>query len=156
LNNSLTDDANNDWDQAVINLSSDPTVNNNPNLMIRFRLAGPLVGKNGNPTNTSGNDRYDNFSLLGSVVTGVNDISDKVSGYNVYPNPTNSTLTLTGSYEASKLITVSNVLGQEISNPKATGKQTIIDVSNLPAGDYFITINELETGNKQTLKFVKN
>lgn len=47
------------WYPIKMNFTSDPTVNNNPNFMLRWTYAGPNV------TLTSGNDRYDNFALIG-------------------------------------------------------------------------------------------
>jgi hypothetical protein len=49
------------WYPVQINFSSDNNVNNNPNFILRWEYEG--TGSNG----TSGNDRYDNFSVSGSL-----------------------------------------------------------------------------------------
>jgi len=51
------------WYPVNINFTSDPSVNNNPNFVVRWQFEGP------NSTGTSGNDRYDNFSLSGNIRT---------------------------------------------------------------------------------------
>ncbi len=49
-----------EWYPINIDFSSDPSVSNNPNFIVRWQFEGP--GSNG----TSGNLRYDNISLIGN------------------------------------------------------------------------------------------
>jgi hypothetical protein len=49
------------WYPVHINFGSDPTINNNPDFIVRWSFVG--TGSNG----TSGNDRYDNFSVSGNL-----------------------------------------------------------------------------------------
>ena len=51
------------WYPVQINFSSDPSINNNPNFIVRWEFEGG--GSNG----TSGNSRYDNISLSGDIMT---------------------------------------------------------------------------------------
>ncbi|HTA28479.1 MAG TPA: hypothetical protein VK809_11860, partial [Bacteroidia bacterium] len=51
--------ASSNWYPVKINFTSDPNVNNNANFILRWQYEG--IGSNG----TSGNDRYDNLSLVG-------------------------------------------------------------------------------------------
>lgn len=59
--NSVT--ATSHWYPVNINFSSDNSVSNNPNFLVRWKFEGS--GSNG----TSGNDRYDNISLSGNMST---------------------------------------------------------------------------------------
>ena len=53
----------------------------------------------------------------------------------IYPNPSNGSITI----EGSGIVTISNVLGQEILKKQITDKETV----NLDSGVYFVKINEV-------------
>jgi Secretion system C-terminal sorting domain len=140
------------WYPVHIDFSSDANVNNNSNFVLRLMLAGP------NSVLTSGNDRYDNFAVKGTSNTGagVGAIAAQSAGYNVYPNPTNSVVNVISSqYSGNKLITIYNVVGQVVSVTENKDLQTSINTSSLNAGVYFVEIKEVSTGNKYTVKLVK-
>ena len=78
------------------------------------------------------------IGVIDKILWGVNE--DAEPTWHVYPNPTNGIiLGQTGQYR------ITNLSGQILKTGKAEGQ---IDVSNLPAGTYFITINN------KTQKFV--
>ena len=78
------------------------------------------------------------IGVIDKILWSVND--DAEPTWHVYPNPTNGIiLGQTGQYR------ITNLSGQILKTGKAEGQ---IDVSNLPAGTYFITINN------KTQKFV--
>jgi hypothetical protein len=137
------------WYPVQINFASDPSVDNNANFILRFRLAGPSCLQG------SGNDRYDNFAIWASSTAGIDELSAQAQAYSLFPNPSNNVITLDGRYKGNKLITIYNVVGQEISSTAKEGIQTQLDISGLTSGVYFINIKEADTGNTYTIKFVK-
>jgi hypothetical protein len=139
------------WYPVQINFSSDHTVDNNPNFIVRFRLAGP------NTTLPNGNDRYDNFAIWATTSgLGVNEVSAETGGYTIYPNPAADEISLVGTYAKEKLVSVYNIVGQQIFTTKLQANQSLINVSDLSSGIYFVNIKETDSGNSYTLKLVKN
>lgn len=141
------------WYPVQINFSSDPSVNNNANFVVKMMLAGPNTH-----IQTSGNARFDNFAVWGSSgATGINSVSAEAAGYTLYPNPAGDEVTLLSSqYTGAKIITVYNVVGQIVS--VTTGNkdlQTTINTSSLNAGIYFVQVKEVSSGNTYTVKLVK-
>ncbi len=59
----------------------------------------------------------------------------------VYPNPASSYLNvhLNGGYEMEE-VTLSNISGQQVFHANVSGKRTMVDVSNLENGLYFLTV----------------
>lgn len=139
------------WYPVQINFSSDASVNNNANFVIRMMLAGPNSHEQ-----TSGNARFDNFATFGtSINTGVASINAQNS-YSVYPNPAVDFVNvISNRYTGDKVITVYNAVGQIISTTESKDLQTTINTSSLNAGIYFVEIKEVSTGNKYTQKVVK-
>jgi len=139
------------WRPVAIDFSSDIKTNNCPGFIVRFTSSGA------NDTSHSGNLRLDNFAIMGdTTTTAINEISAPAGGYNVYPNPATSFVTITSEkYSGNKLITLYNVLGQSVSITENQQKQTTINTSALTQGVYFVEIKETSTGNKYTTKLVK-
>jgi len=142
------------WYPVQINFTTDASVNNNANFILRLMLAG--ISSRGGTTG-SGNDRYDNFAVWGtSTALGVNEVNAKAAGYSIYPNPsTNAVNIISDNYTGTKVITMYNLVGQIISTTENYNKQTTLDISSLNSGVYFVEITELATGNKYTEKIVK-
>ena len=70
----------------------------------------------------------------------------------LHPNPTNGLVTITGKdLRTAKVI---NTLGQCVATIKGDGEQLTLDISNLPAGVYFVNITDGE-GRKCVRKVVK-
>ena len=70
----------------------------------------------------------------------------------LYPNPTTGLVTFMG--KDLKAAEVVNALGQRVATAKGQGEQFTVDISNLPAGVYFVTITDNE-GRKCVRKVVK-
>jgi hypothetical protein len=149
MSNSVTDNSS-AWYPVQINFTSDASINNNANFILRFRMTGV------NTTGTSGNDRYDNIAVWASSPAGIDEVTSQTGQYSIYPNPANSTVVLNGSYTGNKLVTVYSELGQKVDELQMTGKQTSFNISDLAAGMYFASIFEAATGKNYTVKFVKN
>ena len=70
----------------------------------------------------------------------------------LYPNPTNKQFTISGTdLKQAKVI---NTLGQCVAIAKGEGERLTVDISNLPAGVYFVNITDSE-GRKCVKKVVK-
>jgi len=82
-------------------------------------------------------------------------ISDEVTDYKIYPNPTNNNLTLQlNNVENNCNIIISDVVGKIVSKQDINSNTTTLDVQNYKSGIYFITI---QNGNNiSTEKFIKN
>jgi len=139
------------WYPVQIDFTSDPSVDNNANFVFKFRLAGY------NSVDTGGNDRYDNFAVLGiKKSAGIDEISAQAAGYNVYPNPAQNLVNIISSYyNGEKQITIYNMVGQKVNVMQSSAVQTTINTSSLNAGVYFIEISEGATGNTYTTKIIK-
>ena len=70
----------------------------------------------------------------------------------IYPNPTTGQVTISG--QDLKTAKVINALGQCVAKAKGEGEQLTVDISNLPAGVYFVNITDGE-GRKCVKKVVK-
>lgn len=71
---------------------------------------------------------------------------------NIVPNPTMSTVTITG--QDLKSAEVFNTLGQHVATATGRGEQLQINLSSLPAGVYFVNVTDSE-GRKCVRKVVK-
>ena len=70
----------------------------------------------------------------------------------LHPNPTNGQVTILGTN--LKQAQIINALGQCVATVKGEGEQFTLDISNLPAGVYFVNITDGE-GRKCVRKVVK-
>ena len=78
--------------------------------------------------------------------------NDLEKEFEVYPNPTNEQFTISGTnLKQAKVI---NTLGQCVATAKGEGERLTVDISNLPAGVYFVNITDGE-GRKCVKKVVK-
>ena len=88
-----------------------------------------------------------NFALARydiALATEINSATDQYSGIFVYPNPTNSIVTLSG-IETESVIEVFNVLGGKVISVQNQSNSIDLDLSELENGIYFIKISS-DTG----------
>ena len=78
--------------------------------------------------------------------TGVDETNHQA--YNLFPNPANESLTLTG--ENLGTVRIYNALGQEVESIEANGAELNINTARYMNGVYFIKVNE------KTMRFVVN
>ena len=90
------------------------------------------------------------ITMVVSSCTGINEVSNTAS-FTVYPNPTNSTLTINTKAIYSS-IQIVNTLGQLIFTKE---KSTSLNVSSLPSGIYFIQLLDNKGSIIGKEKFVK-
>ncbi len=72
--------------------------------------------------------------------------------FTIHPNPANESITITGNNLQS--IRIANTLGQVVHWQKASQEKTVVDVSDLSAGVYFVTVTDAH-GGKVVKKVVK-
>lgn len=120
-----------------------------------------LHGSGGNASGAGGTSSYSvgqiiyttNSSTSGSVAQGVQQAVEVMLGIeeteinvqlNLFPNPTTSLLHLTfGVYDITGVTyTITNLNGKELITSKKVDQQTTIDVSNLSAAMYLVTISK--------------
>jgi hypothetical protein len=146
------------WRPVSIDFSSDMNVNNCAGFMVRMTSCQGLYKADStlNDTLHSGNLRLDNVAVLGTLAAGINNLTALAAGYNVYPNPVQNEVTISSDiYSGDKTITLYDVVGQTVSVTENKDRQTAINTSTLNSGVYFVEIKEVSTGNKFTVKIVK-
>jgi len=89
--------------------------------------------------------------LIITVTQVVNRSDFDIYGFSYYPNPVNDILHFSANMPIQKIV-ISNILGQQIS-AKRNSDNTILDMSNLPTGNYFVKVT-IE-GISKTIKVVK-
>ena len=92
-------------------------------------------------------------NVKGCPVTALPQMAVKNSNVEIYPNPTNDELTIqmaTGSYNS---FTITDNVGQVLVSQQLAGSTTKVNVKNLPAGMYYITMKG--DNGAITRKFVK-
>ncbi|HWB61862.1 MAG TPA: serine hydrolase [Chitinophagales bacterium] len=92
------------------------------------------------------NELWGYIDSLGCTETSVPENTGYENNISIYPNPTNSKITITSSLPVTR-ISITNMLGKEVFGAKEhTGP---VDLSNFAAGVYFITI---ETNNGRMVR----
>jgi hypothetical protein len=90
--------------------------------------------------NASGWNYFTNFIELDTLA--INEV--KTNGFEMYPNPTNGILFVetqhTTSLPAKTEYSITNLMGQTLLQGQITAEKQQININNLPAGLYFITI----------------
>ena len=141
------------------NLSSDPQVVtgsfNWTNSATYKNDENEVIVHNANITNQYLQEFAQCFENEGGVVqVGINpvDVTDNFN-FSAYPNPFSEKLFIAGYPSEASTITISDVVGKIVSTTMVANQSTVIDVSSLSPGIYFVTL--AGKGIQQTLKFVK-
>jgi hypothetical protein len=87
---------------------------------------------------------------------GVEGIAKENNGWQIYPNPASSVISIRLSVGSLKTAAVVDLQGRKFENLKMSKfeNEIRIEVSNLSSGIYFIKITD-DKGNVSTKKFVK-
>ncbi|HRG59037.1 MAG TPA: FG-GAP-like repeat-containing protein [Bacteroidia bacterium] len=116
---------------------SNGTTANSQNPSITFTVAGSylvsLTSNNGNGASTN----VSNETILVNSTAGINDNS--LSNIILFPNPANNFLHLKLNQNQVKSIAINSILGAQVESNYNKTNNTI-DISNLAAGTYFISI----------------
>ncbi|HTB31781.1 MAG TPA: T9SS type A sorting domain-containing protein [Bacteroidia bacterium] len=140
------------WYPVQISFANVLTANNNSKFMVRMTTAGS------NNITTSGNLRMDNIALMGDtdITSSIYEAAINSAGYNVYPNPVQNVVNIiSDTYNGNKIITLYNIVGETLSVTENDSKQTAVNISSLIPGIYFVEIKETVTGNRYSVKIVK-
>ncbi len=97
------------------------------------------------------NEHYGELTLTGDWITGIKEAAYNYELLHVYPNPTNSMLTV--EMENMKNVEVYNILGAKMIDSEMISRQ--LDVSDLASGIYFIKATDTN-GKLAVTKFAKN
>ena len=126
---------------------SDAQVENNPKLVFRITF-------NGNDTGTRGNNRFDNVTVDGDTLTGVN-VSNVISqnSIKVYPNPVHDMLNIELQANTTANVAIYDLNGQQRFEAVVDEKHKAINVSQLSAGTYFISVRT--SAGEKKIKFIK-
>lgn len=113
-------------------------------------LAGNSFSSNGDATVNNGDADY--WIVKMGPILSTDTFS--ISTLKVFPNPANDRLTVKIDYfEPSQEITITDVLGKTIHVQKLEGLTTLVEVSSLPNGIYFLSLMQGDT--TLTQKFIK-
>ncbi len=76
--------------------------------------------------------------IMGEGVVGLNDVMTNVN-VNIYPNPANKFINVS-SLSIIDRVQITNVLGQVVMTKELGANGANINIENLKAGNYFVTI----------------
>lgn len=94
----------------------------------------------------------DNVYFYDGTPTGLNDV-EKGNKISLYPNPVKDMLTIAAQSDITEVV-VRNLVGQTVMNVSVNGFEKSVDLSNVAAGNYFVTV-KMANGQVSTQKFVK-
>ena len=101
---------------------------------------------------TAANPCGENANSLGINVKNSTDVAEYGIEAKIYPNPTRGLVTVEA--EGLRQIEVLNTLGQRVATATGKGERLHIDISQLPAGIYFVNVTDGK-GRKCVRKVVK-
>lgn len=138
---------------------NDVNAYNNPKFIFRINLIGRNYGCTGTPIACSGNNRFDNFSIDAdsfNVSLGTNQLNNIAPYYSLFPNPVSNQLSINSNLEGVKSVIITNMVGQTVISEMNDGKNFTVNTSSLVSGVYYVSVNDKNTGNVTTLKFIKD
>jgi hypothetical protein len=149
---SITSESNLDstkFDPTTVTFASGSAAENRANLIFRIKMNGGLI------SGSSGNNRYDNITVMGDPAT--NGVADNATtlDYAVYPNPAADHILIVTPSEGSKNITIFDVTGKVIAERKTSDANVLISTSNFASGIYSARIIDTTNNTERTIKFVK-
>jgi len=89
----------------------------------------------------------------GDNITAVAQQTENTNSPNVFPNPASSQIQIHTSNAITQPYSIYDMTGQLLQMGMTSGNETIVNVTELPEGIYFIRVGKNEM--MQTLKFVK-
>lgn len=101
---------------------------------------------------TGGTFYMDNLYFF-TDITGVKPIAERSNELNCYPNPVVGPFTVSAKAVMNE-VTVRNLLGQSVKSTKLNSTDLTLDLSDLSAGNYFVTV-KMADGKLSTHKLVK-
>lgn len=96
------------------------------------------------------NSRIDIGAYEYTIALGIEDYT-QIIDFNIYPNPAVNTITIQLAEGGNTEIELYNSIGQRVLNEKIQDGESIIDISNLLSGVYFITVKNHNKFNTRKL-----
>ena len=137
---------NNGWLLKTFDLSPFAQVNDNENLKFRVLFLGESAA------NTSGNNRFDNFSVHGTETLSSNR-EFGVELISIYPNPASTTVFIDDLMEGS-IVRIYNINGKLMLSEMSNDQTASIDISSLNTGVYILNIQDNTTGKSRIAKLI--
>jgi hypothetical protein len=89
------------------------------------------------------------YSTSMDAELGINEVRNDEFEYTIYPNPTNNYLTINHNSKEFYGVEIYNIQGKLVQ----TSKDEEIDLSNNPAGIYFLKLIGLKSKNQKIIKY---
>ncbi len=93
-----------------------------------------------NGTSVAGCNNVATLTQSVSVCTGLNNVSAKISGLSVYPNPSNGEFTVELNNGINKTIQVTDIAGRVVLTTTSLNDKVNVNINNLTNGIYFVKI----------------
>jgi len=93
----------------------------------------------------------DNISFNSNVIDGIDKTA--VNGITLYPNPVKDQLQIQSEIKMAQVV-IRNLLGQTIKTVSINDTEVLLDMNQIPAGNYLVTIKDVK-GDLTTKKMVK-
>ncbi|MFT6802571.1 MAG: poly(3-hydroxybutyrate) depolymerase [Salibacteraceae bacterium] len=123
----------------------------NPQITEYSYLSGDVVHLKGDAAHDANNTQLDYIKDYFLACAGVLNTDDyNLDKINVYPNPTNSKITVTGASNQTIEYSIFSVFGQLVLSGSGTSNTLQIDLSELDSQMYFLKINN------KVIKIIKN
>lgn len=109
-------------------------------------------------TNEKWSDPFDengNITVIGGEISSTNDFDKVENDFEIFPNPIVSHFTLSGDLNLSK-IEIINSVGQLIRTVNNFDPNTMVDISTLPKGTYFVKLFLKDKNQTEIHKIIKN
>jgi hypothetical protein len=138
---------------TFLGISTNPLLSECDITSVCTYLSGTYGSSHNNITgNNSGCQNRD--EVLQACLVGIQDIPEDYRLFNITPNPSSNRITIETSAPPSKfLLSIFNLNGQEVIHQQIKEPGTVVDISDLPAGLYFVRMTGERTVSVQ--KFIK-
>ncbi|PZF72220.1 T9SS type A sorting domain-containing protein [Taibaiella soli] len=135
---------------------------NSKNGDFHLQLSAPLTATQGlfyitvNLSSTGGGTKNITFVFRTATSTAVPNIGKSSDDVKLYPNPAHNSVNVEFDPNAGvKLISVYNLIGKPVSTFRVNGSSAQLDISDIPAGVYFIRLMDAQNHVLDTRKFTR-
>jgi len=127
-----------DWIIRAVDFSNIPAVNNNPLFKIKIIIRGA--------TSIYGNNRFDNFKIIGNQYSGMKNYENPLENVEIYPNPAKDYLNITFNHDIKQNMRIeifsnagTKLYNREL-NQASQNNSLILNTENLSQGLYILKI----------------
>ncbi len=139
------------YGHVTIGFDTVTSMDNNPNFIFRIVFGDTATG------GTSGNNRFDNLTVTATgAVAGVTEPVQAEQQLDLSPNPAMDYVSFENPFSSPTNVSVLDIEGREVQHSTAAAASNVeISTSDLPAGSYYLRIQDKASGAEQQGKFVK-